>query len=252
MQWAAPPEVGRVVTSVIKITLSFTACRLITAGLNDTILAMINTNENELVSTKYTFVCDPDECDCLIEVTSSDGFGFPSGVTELTCPCGRKTTLMSVVSATINPTTKKEEIMDISTEYNPNLLVTYKEIVDGSAEYITAKINEVEWKLRDNKVLRNQIADNNNKLVTLENIIISAYAESDDQDTLSNIADLFNIELTKEIEFSATLEVSGIMRVSLTDGYDLDAMLSDELSVSSYGSDVDVSDYSIVDVREEY
>jgi len=38
----------------------------------------------DLVSSKYTFVCDPDECDCLIELTSSDGFGFPSGVMELT------------------------------------------------------------------------------------------------------------------------------------------------------------------------
>jgi hypothetical protein len=180
-------------------------------------------NENELVSTKYTFVCDPDECDCLIEVTSSDGFGFPSGVTELTCPCGRKTTLMSVASATITPTTKEEEQMDITTEYNPN-----------------------EWKLR------NQIADNNNKLVTLENIIISSYENSNDQDTLASIADLFNIELTKQIEFTATIEVNGIMRVPLSEGFDLETMLMDELSVSSDGNDVDVSDYSIFEVSGSY
>ena len=209
-------------------------------------------NENELVSTKYTFVCDPDECDCLIEVTSSDGFGFPSGVTELTCPCGRKTTLMSVASATITPTTKDKDQMDITTEYNPNLLVTYKEVTDGNTEYITAKVNEVEWKLRDNKMLRNQIADNNNKLVTLENIIISSYENSNDQDTLASIADLFNIELTKQIEFTATIEVNGTMRVPLSEGFDLETMLSDELSVSSYGNDVDVSDYSIFEVSGSY
>ena len=75
---------------------------------------------NELVSSKYTFVCDPDECDCLIELTSSDGFGFPSGVTELTCPCGRKTTLLSVEHATIAPTTQtKEEQMESTTTTTP-------------------------------------------------------------------------------------------------------------------------------------
>jgi len=237
---------------VIKITLGFTACRLITAGRSDTILAMINTNENKLVSTKYTFICDPDACDCLIEVTSSDVFGFPSGVTELTCPCGRKTTLMSVVSATINPTTKKEEIMDISTEYNPDLIVTYKEITDGSTEYITAKVNEVEWKLREYRQLRGKMIENNNKLATLESIIISAYDNSNDQDTLTSIADLFNIELTKQIEFNATIEVNGIMRVPLNEGFDLETMLSDELSVSSYGNDVDILDYSIFEVSGSY
>ena len=64
---------------------------------------------NELVSSKYTFVCDPDECDCLIELTSSDGFGFPSGVTQLTCPCGRKTTLVSVEHATITSLNQTKE-----------------------------------------------------------------------------------------------------------------------------------------------
>jgi hypothetical protein len=108
---------------------------------------------NELVSSKYTFVCDPNECDCLIELTSSDGFGFPSGVTELTCPCGRKTTLVSVESATIAPSTQtKEEKMEDTTTpavtvpdtYNSNLLVTYKVIRGYSdAEYATDKVASI-------------------------------------------------------------------------------------------------------------
>lgn len=40
--------------------------------------------------SKYTFVCDPDECDALLEFTARDGFGFPLGSVEMTCPCGRK------------------------------------------------------------------------------------------------------------------------------------------------------------------
>jgi len=54
----------------------------------------------QLVTSKYTFICDPDECDTMFEVTTSDGFGFPSGITKLTCPCGRDTTLVSTSNST--------------------------------------------------------------------------------------------------------------------------------------------------------
>jgi hypothetical protein len=54
----------------------------------------------ELVTSKYTFICDPDECDTMFEVTTSDGFGFPSGTTQLKCPCGRNTTLVSFIDST--------------------------------------------------------------------------------------------------------------------------------------------------------
>ncbi len=45
---------------------------------------------------KYTFICDPDECDALLEFTARDGFGFPSGsVNNMKCPCGRMMTYIS-------------------------------------------------------------------------------------------------------------------------------------------------------------
>ena len=53
-----------------------------------------------LVTSKYTFVCDPNECDTMFEVTTSDGFGFPSGTTQLKCPCGRDTTYVSFIDST--------------------------------------------------------------------------------------------------------------------------------------------------------
>jgi hypothetical protein len=39
--------------------------------------------------TKYTFTCDPDECDALLEFTARDGYDFPLGVVQMKCPCGR-------------------------------------------------------------------------------------------------------------------------------------------------------------------
>ena len=49
--------------------------------------------------TRYTFVCDPDECDALLEFTARDGFGFPSGSVEMKCPCGRMMNYISYEEA---------------------------------------------------------------------------------------------------------------------------------------------------------
>jgi len=41
------------------------------------------------MSEVYTFVCDPDECDAMVEFHSRDGFGFPNGGIKMKCPCGK-------------------------------------------------------------------------------------------------------------------------------------------------------------------
>jgi hypothetical protein len=69
----------------------------------------------DLVSAKYTFVCDPDECDTMIELTTSDGFGFPSGVTQLTCPCNRQ---MSYLGCTIQPNNERKEMETNTVPYS--------------------------------------------------------------------------------------------------------------------------------------
>jgi len=45
--------------------------------------------------SKYTFTCDPEECDALVEFTARDGFGFPNGVVALKCGCGRELNYIS-------------------------------------------------------------------------------------------------------------------------------------------------------------
>lgn len=37
----------------------------------------------------YTFVCNPDNCDALVEFHTSDGFGYPNGEVKMKCPCGQ-------------------------------------------------------------------------------------------------------------------------------------------------------------------
>jgi hypothetical protein len=215
---------------------------------------------NELVSSKYTFVCDPDECDCLIELTSSDGFGFPSGVTQLTCPCGRKTTLLSVEHATIAPTTTKEDKMESTTtttpipeSYNSNLLVTYKVIRGYSdPEYATDKVTSIEWDLHNGRQSQKQVSLYLSKIDTVKDIITEAYGDSDDQETLRSIAEALDIALTRTVEWSATIEVSGTMELDLLADYDTDieSEITDNLYVDSQNGNIEIVDTEVCHVRE--
>ena len=217
---------------------------------------------NELVSSVYTFVCDPDECDCLIQLTSSDGFGFPSGVMQITCPCGRKPTLLSVVTATIAPTTQtKEEKMETETPavtvpdtYNSNLLVTYKVIRGYSdAEYATDKVTTIEWDLHNGRQSQKQVSLYLSKIDTVKDIITEAYADSDDQETLRAIAEALSIELVREVLFTATLEVSGTYTFNLLDSdydMDLDSEVTDALYADSNNGNITIDDTEVCHVRE--
>jgi hypothetical protein len=217
---------------------------------------------NELVSTKYTFACDPDECDVLIELTSSDGFGFPSGVTEITCPCGRKPVLLSVVNATIAPTTQtKEEKMEETTTpavtvpdtYNPNLLVTYKVIRGYSdAEYATDKVTSIEWDLHNARQAQKHNSVYQDKINTVKDIITEAYADSDDQETLRAIAEALDIPLTRTVEWTASIEVSGTIELDLLSDYDTDieSEITDNLFAESQNGNIEIVDQEVVHVRE--
>jgi hypothetical protein len=217
---------------------------------------------NKLVSSKYTFVCDPDECDCLIELTSSDGFGFPSGVTELTCPCGRKTTLVSVEHATIQPTETKGNQMEttettvttVPDTYNPNLLVTYKVIRGYSdAEYQTDKVTSIEWDLHNARQAQKHNAVLQGKIDAVKEIICEAYADSQDQDTLREIAEALSIELIKEVEWTASIEVSGTYSYNILENdYDLDleSEITDAIYAESNNGNIEIGDQEVCNVRE--
>jgi hypothetical protein len=218
---------------------------------------------NELVSTKYTFACDPDECDVLIELTSSDGFGFPSGVTEITCPCGRKPVLLSVVNATIAPTTQtKEEKMEETTTpavtvpdtYNSNLLVTYKVIRGYSdAEYATDKVASIEWDLHNGRQSQKRVTTLLSQIDTVKDIITEAYEDSEDKDTLRAIAEALSIDLVREVLFTATLEVSGTYTYNILDSdyeLDLDSEVTDALYADSNNGNIEINDTEVCHVRE--
>ena len=218
---------------------------------------------NELVSTKYTFACDPDNCDVLIELTSSDGFGFPSGVMEITCPCGRKPILLSVETATIQPTnqTKEEKMEETTTPavtvpdtYNSNLLVTYKVIRGYSdAEYATDKVASIEWDLHNGRQSQKRVTTLLSQIDAVKEIICEAYADSGDQDTLRAIAEALSIELIKEVQFTASVEVSGTYSFNILENdydMDLESEVTDALYADSNNGNIQIDDTEVCNVRE--
>lgn len=210
----------------------------------------------DLVSSKYTFICDPNECDCLIELTSSDGFGFPSGVMELTCPCGRKTTLLSVEHATLNTPTKESEQMldnleatiDLGSEYNPNQLVTYKKIHGYSdPEIVTEKVTSLEWDLHNGRQASKHNAVLQDKINNVRDYIGERFADSDDQEALTEIAEFLDISLTKTVTISATIQVDVEVELPLDEVNDFDAhyFLQDELCIDSNNGNVSIDSWTV-------
>ena len=200
---------------------------------------------------KWDYVCSG--CDAHIEITALvDGHSIK---TEMCMKCLSPLTLMSVVDVTIptiQPAQPKENIMDTIAElYNPHLLVTYKKVAGTYAspeapEYVTEKVTDLEWTLNQ---ARKSIADRTlfeNQRFLVDNIINSSYEDSEDKDTLREIAKALDINLTKEITWTATVTISGTVDVDLTDeDFDLESHVSDEISGSLYDYD-----FSIDDVEE--
>jgi hypothetical protein len=212
---------------------------------------------------KYTWVCTSD-CDALIEYTFKDGYGWPAGVMDLTCRCGTACTLLSVEDATIpytdTPLTK-EETMEESTPavtvpdtYNSNLLVTYKVIRGYSdAEYATDKVTSIEWDLHNGRQAQKHNNVLQGKIDAAKEIICEAYADSDDQETLRAIAEALSIELIREFEFTASIEVSGTYSYNILENdYDLDleSEVTDALFADSQNGNIEITDQEVCNVSE--
>jgi hypothetical protein len=156
----------------------------------------------------------------------------------------------------------KEEPMEESTvtttpipeSYNSNLLVTYKVIRGYSdAEYATDKVASIEWDLHNGRQSQKTVHVLNDKIDAAKEIICEAYADSQDQDTLREIAEALGIELIKEVQFTASVEVSGTYSYDILSDYseyDLESVITDALFADSNDGNVQVDDTEVCNVRE--
>jgi hypothetical protein len=166
-----------------------------------------------------------------------------------------------VEHATIAPSTlTKEEPMESTTTttpipdtYNSNLLVTYKVIRGYSdAEYATDKVASIEWDLHNGRQSQKRVTTLLSQIDAVKDIITEAYADSDDQETLRAIAEALSIELTREVEWSATIEVSGTLTIDLLEDTvdDVEQEIYDNLYVDSQNGQIEIVDTEVTNVRE--
>ena len=142
----------------------------------------------------------------------------------------------------------------IPESYNSNLLVTYKVIRGYSdAEYATDKVTSLEWDLHNGRQSQKRVTTLLSQIDTVKDIITEAYADSDDQETLRAIAEALSIELVREVQFTATLEVSGTYTFNILDSdYDLDfeSEVTDALYADSNNGNIEIGDTEVCNVRE--
>ena len=139
---------------------------------------------------------------------------------------------------------------------------TLAELYDNSAKIIVKNTNsgelvyeelspyDVNCLLTDNDYLKKYNDKMQSRISSVKDILLESFADSDDQETLRSIAEALDIQLTKTIEWSATMYVSGSIEVDLFDEFDLDSELSENLQVSAWSGDIEVEDYSVEDARE--
>ena len=218
-------------------------------------LFVSGTRYNSDMFKSYWYVCT--SCDASIEIVSK-GIHFQ----DPSCNCSDPAVVWcqtSVVESTPNQT--KEERMETETPavtvpdtYNPNLLVTYKVIRGYSdAEYATDKVTSIEWDLHNARQTQKTNGVLQGKIDAVKEIICEAYADSQDQDTLRDIAEALGIELIKEVQFTASVEVSGTYSYDILSDYsdyDLDSVITDALFADSNDGNVQVDDTEVCNVRE--
>ena len=136
-------------------------------------------------------------------------------------------------------------------DYNPDQLVTYK-ILNGytDPEYATDKVRNIEWDLHNARTNSKAISSIRNQIDSVQSIIVNSYPDSDDQETLRDIAEALSIELTREVQWSATIEVSGTLTVDLLEEVDVDQEIYDNLFVDSQNGQIEIVDTEVCNVRE--
>lgn len=127
--------------------------------------------------------------------------------------------------------------------YNPNQLVTYKVIdpINQTATYPTAKVTEIEYSLDWGRRWRERWNELSNKTARLENDLPD-FLDMEAEEIVSAICEIFGFNPTKEIEFEASVKVTGTVSVPLADLANFsinDVDLSVDVDCFNYDVDID-------------
>jgi hypothetical protein len=165
------------------------------------------------------------------------------------CPsCFNTLVLLSVVDATIHSTTTtKEETMETTTPQVMKLDWVENDVVT-TKEYTESDIRHMVWQ---NKNLNNKQNEWFKKESQLRTFIHDNFENSEDQESLTEIAEMFDIPLTKEMEITIWVRVDATVEVELNGDFDnVEQFVADNLTVDSYGSEMSINNYDIDRVEE--
>jgi hypothetical protein len=130
----------------------------------------------------------------------------------------------------------------VPAHYNPNQLVTYKVIdldaTDQTISYPTVKVTEIEWDLEQARRKSKRLSEYSDKVGQLENRLAD-YLDMDSEEIVSDICSIFGFNPTKEIEFEASVTVTGTVQIPLADLKDFDIdNLNLYVNVDSYDYEI--------------
>jgi hypothetical protein len=194
---------------------------------------------------KKDYVCSI--CDALIEITTQSNILRDKNCFE----CQGDLTLLSVQDATIHSTKKKEEqTMETTTETLPQVMKLdwVENDITTTKEYTESDVRHLVWTNKNLTQKQNEWYRKESQLRTLLEEVI---ADSSEAEVLEQIADIFDVPLTKEIEVTAWVRVDMTIEVDMREGdYDIDQLVSDNLTIDSYGSEISVNNYEVDRVEE--
>jgi hypothetical protein len=207
-----------------------------------------NTGMNKIWN-EYTWVCDT--CDALYKITSYQEIPpcFQGGCQSK--DCNGYLQLVSVVDVTIAQSTDDEEDEEKSMNNESFTLIDTEALKESIKQELELTYGNEITELKNYLDVKNGLISRDFKRVQeLKQLIEEEYEESEDRDTLMKIAKIFNIELTKEVSWSAVISVWGTTQVDLTEGdYNINDIIVEELSVDSRGN-VNISDFEVDSVEE--
>ena len=127
--------------------------------------------------------------------------------------------------------------------YNPNQLVTYQVISNGTTTYPTTKVTDIEWALESYRTMKERSAMQSQRIGQLEERL-SDYLEMDSEEIVSDICSIFGFNPTKDIEFEANVTITGTVTVPLTELSTFDINDIDlDISVDAYS--YSINDYNV-------
>ena len=204
----------------------------------------MNTNNKE-TWFKWDYVCT--NCDSHVEMTIKS-IGLPHS--EVCPKCHFALSLMSVVDATINPITdKKEDEMNLTDTPVQTMTLDWSENDEVTTKsYSESDVRALVYRDKSYATKMNEYYRKESQLRTL---LEEVYADSNEQDTLSQIAEIFDVPLTKEIEVTAYVRVALTIEVDMAEGdYDIEDLVRNQISIDAYGSVLNINDYEVERVEE--